>query len=77
MNSGHDDVSYILDQMSTLRLSLDQFLVLCASKEDEVMSDVSEEDDNKINNYDYKEVIDEAMSSISRSDEYDMSDAGL
>jgi ParB family chromosome partitioning protein len=54
MTSEHEEVNAILDQMSTLRLSLDQFLVLCTG------NNKSED-----TNYDYEEVVDEAMTALS------------
>lgn len=60
MTSEHEEVNKILDQMSTLRLSLDQFLVLCTgNNESETTNDSSEE-------YNYSEVVDDAMGAINR-----------
>lgn len=53
MTSEHEEVNAILDQMSTLRLSLDQFLVLCTG------NNKSED-----TNYDYEEVVDDAMTAL-------------
>jgi ParB family chromosome partitioning protein len=51
MTSEHEEVNAILDQMSTLRLSLDQFLVLCTGN-------------NKADDTNYEEVVDEAMTAM-------------
>ena len=45
MDSQHDEVNAILDQMSTLRVSLDQFLILCTGKDEETNSDAFDKEE--------------------------------
>jgi ParB family chromosome partitioning protein len=65
MDSEHDEVNKILDQMSTLRLSLDQFVVLCTGNKE--VSD----------NYNYQEVVTDAMSSLTKEDDHELNDVEI
>ena len=61
MASDHDDVSDILDQMSTLRMSMDQFLQLCSNGPKASMEQASDED--------YQNLADEAIGVLNNTDE--------
>ena len=62
MASDHDDVSDILDQMSTLRMSMDQFLQLCShGPKASSMEQASDED--------YQNLADEAIGVLNNTDE--------
>ncbi len=63
MESEHEDVSVILDQISTLRLSLDQFLVLCTNQS------TNEKSEEPQGTYNYDDVIKEGMEAFSNSSE--------
>lgn len=60
MKSDHEDVPLILDSISTLRMSLDQFLVLCAS-------DKSDENNNNLDEEEYSNIISEAAKNLGSS----------
>lgn len=62
VSSEHEDVSIILEQMTMLRLSLDQFLVLCASSKND-SSQKSKEAAND-QSYNYQEITPDAMESL-------------
>ena len=61
MSSDHDEVSDILDQMSTLRMSMDQFLQLCSNGPKASADQASEED--------YQNLADEAIGALNNTDE--------
>lgn len=61
MASDHDDVSDILDQMSTLRMSMDQFLQLCSNGPKASVEQASDED--------YQNLADEAIGVLNNTDE--------
>lgn len=61
MASDHDDVSDILDQMSTLRMSMDQFLQLCSNGPKASVDQASDED--------YQNLADEAIGVLNNTDE--------
>lgn len=71
MNSDHEEVGKILDQMSTLRISLDQFLVLTASKNSSNdNADYIESTSSSSNEaYDYDEVVEEAMGALNKNND--------
>ena len=60
MKSDHDEVHKILDYMSTLRMSLDQFLVLSSQGSDEQDASASEET--------YEEIVQSGLESLGQSE---------
>lgn len=56
MSSDHEEVSSILDSISTLRMSLDQFLVVCAGEKSQQVQNIGDEE--------YQEVVGEAISEL-------------
>lgn len=60
MKSEHDDVKKILDSISTLRVSLDQFLVLCTSDVEAIDTEENLTSE-KLDDYNYQEVVQDAM----------------
>lgn len=66
MRSDNEDVPKILDQISTLRLSLDQFLVLCAQEPTSDQS-IEVEASEQNSEYNYDQVINSAMDDFSHN----------
>ena len=73
MKSDNEKVSDILDQISTLRLSLDQFLVLCADESiqaEDTSLEASSESETPAD-YNYDQVISTAMDDFSHNPDQD------
>ena len=66
MKSDHEEVSKILDSISTLRMSLDQFLVLCAQDTESTTN--TTEQVQTIGDEDYNEIVGEAMHNFGSTD---------
>ena len=64
MGSEHQDVSYILDQISTFRLSFDQFLTLTAKENQNTFSE-NENDNQSEDNYGVAEITPDYIKSES------------